>query len=72
MLQCLTAPNPTADIVWSREGQELQLVNSLMLSEPHELIFETFTSFDTGNYTCSVLDKGEIVAQDTIDLQFSG
>ena len=71
-LQCLTAPDPTAAIVWSRGGQELQLTNGLMLSEPHELIFETFASFDTGNYTCAVLDEGEIVAQDTIDLQFSG
>ena len=71
-LQCLTAPDPQATIVWLWGEQASGLSYELLDSESHEKVFEMFTSDDAGSYTCVVLDKGEIVAQATIDLQLSG
>ena len=71
-LQCLTAPDTNTAITWLRGGQELQPSNGITLSKSHELFFETFTSIHTGNYTCAVVDEGEIVTMATIDLQLSG
>ena len=72
ILQCLTAPDPTATIKWLRGEQELQSSNGITLTESHEVVFETFATTDTGNYTCAMMDGKEIVLHATINLQFFG
>ena len=71
-LRCLTAPDPDADIAWLQGEPASGMFAGISVSESHEIVFDTFTSEDAGSYTCIVLDEGEIVAQDTIDLQISG